>query len=201
MDMAQMMERLLATINANQAKMKENQAKSDAARKADKEEMLAAIRANEEMTARMDAKIGSMHDELKSTIEENVKDAMQSMQAALKSAIKEAKFNREETMACQETMGAWKQKSQPQWTRRLRWLMIKKSQWRTLKYGRSRNRGKGVWTDGTWPRCAVRRSKTETWTRGVAGSNRIWSPPAEGQLVVQLWHDEEFCSQRQPGIY
>jgi hypothetical protein len=50
---------------------KADQAKSAADRKADKE-MLAAIKANKEMTARM-------HDELKSTIEEGIKDAMQSM--------------------------------------------------------------------------------------------------------------------------
>jgi hypothetical protein len=55
------------------AKMDENQARSYAARKADKEEMLA-------VTARM-------HD-------------------ALKSGIKEIKFMREETMACQGTMEA-----------------------------------------------------------------------------------------------
>jgi hypothetical protein len=38
---------------------------------------------------------------------------MQSMQAALKSAIKEAKFNREETMACQGNMGAHLEEDKP----------------------------------------------------------------------------------------
>jgi 3-dehydroquinate dehydratase len=77
---AEMQERM----DANTKAMQENQAKSDADRRADKEEMLAAIKANKEMTASMDAKIGSMHDELKNTIEEKMKNAMQSMQAALK---------------------------------------------------------------------------------------------------------------------
>jgi Tfp pilus assembly protein FimV len=73
-----MMERLLATIiNANQAK-------SDAARKADKEEMLAEMKAN-----------------------------MDSTQAALKSAIKEMKLNREETMACQGNMEARLEEDKP----------------------------------------------------------------------------------------
>jgi hypothetical protein len=82
MESQQIMELLLAMREDRKA----DQAKSDADRKADKEEMLAAIKTNKEMTARM-------HDELKSTIEEGIKDAMQSMQAALKSAIKDAKFN------------------------------------------------------------------------------------------------------------
>jgi hypothetical protein len=107
-------EEMLAEIKADRKADKEEMlAEIKADRKADKEEMLAAINANEEMTARMDAKIGSMHDELKSTIEEGIKDAMQSMQAALKSAIKEAKFNREETMACQGNMGAHLEEVKP----------------------------------------------------------------------------------------
>jgi hypothetical protein len=108
MESQQIMELLLAMREDRKA----DQAKLDADRKADRE-MLAAIKANEEMTARMDAKIGSMHDELKSTIEEGIKDAMQSMQAALKSAIKEAKFNRKETMACQGKMGAHLEEDKP----------------------------------------------------------------------------------------
>jgi hypothetical protein len=50
--------------------------------------MLAAIRANEEMTSRMDAKIESMDDELKSIIEEKVKDATQSMRSELDETIR-----------------------------------------------------------------------------------------------------------------
>jgi hypothetical protein len=73
-------EHLLATINANQAK-------ADADRKADKEEMLSEIKANQETTVRMDAKIGSMQVELISTI-------------------KNFKFNGKETAACQETTEA-----------------------------------------------------------------------------------------------
>jgi hypothetical protein len=74
MDMAQMMERLLAKLDT------------------DKKKMLAEIKADrktdtERMIARMDAKMGSMQTELKS-------------------AIKDLKFNREETMACQEIMEA-----------------------------------------------------------------------------------------------
>jgi hypothetical protein len=72
MDMAQMMERLLATINADREdrkadkeEMKANQERSDANRKTDKEQMLAAMKANQEMTARMEASIGSMQAELK----------------------------------------------------------------------------------------------------------------------------------------
>jgi hypothetical protein len=87
------MERLLATINANQAKSdsdrnankEEMLRKITAGRKADKEEMLAAIKANEELAARMDAKIGSM-------------------KATLTSAIREIKLNRKETVACQEKL-------------------------------------------------------------------------------------------------
>jgi Mlc titration factor MtfA (ptsG expression regulator) len=63
-------------------------------RKTDTERMIARMDAiqekadaSEEMTARMDAKMGSM-------------------KAELKSAIKDLKFDREETMACQEMMEA-----------------------------------------------------------------------------------------------
>jgi hypothetical protein len=109
MESQQIMELLLAMREDR----KTDQAKSDADRKADREEMLAAIKANEGTTARMDAKIGSMHDELKSTIEEGRKDAMQSMQAALKSAIGEIKFSREETKACQGNMEARLEQDKP----------------------------------------------------------------------------------------
>jgi hypothetical protein len=82
-ELAQMMERMLATMKADKeemlAEMKANQAKSDADRKTDKEQMLAEMKANQEMTARMDVKMGSMQDELKSTFEEKMKDAMQFM--------------------------------------------------------------------------------------------------------------------------
>jgi hypothetical protein len=74
------MERLLATVNANHAK-------SDADRKADKEEMLAAIKANQETTTRMEANVDSI-------------------KAALKRAIREIKFSRGEATARQETMEA-----------------------------------------------------------------------------------------------
>jgi hypothetical protein len=67
-----MMHRLLA-------KADENQAKADANREA----MLAAIKANGETTTRMAANMGSLRD-------------------ALKSAIREIRFSREETMACEE---------------------------------------------------------------------------------------------------
>jgi hypothetical protein len=74
------MERLLATINANQAK-------SDAARKDDKEQMLAKMDANQAKVdahqAKMEANMGSMRD-------------------ALKCAIRELRFSREEMMACEE---------------------------------------------------------------------------------------------------
>jgi hypothetical protein len=65
MDAQEMMERLLATINASQAKSDAGRKVDREERKADKEEMLAAMKANEEMTARMDAKMWSMQDELK----------------------------------------------------------------------------------------------------------------------------------------
>jgi hypothetical protein len=81
MDIEEMMQCLLAKMEANTKAVQENQAKSDADRKADKEmlteikadkeemlaevkadrkadkeEMLVSIKADEEMTARMDAK-------------------------------------------------------------------------------------------------------------------------------------------------
>jgi hypothetical protein len=46
------------------AEMKANQAKPDADRKTDKEQMLAEMKANQKMTATMDSKIGSMQAEL-----------------------------------------------------------------------------------------------------------------------------------------
>jgi hypothetical protein len=114
--MMEIMERLLATINVNQAKadthqakmeadrkadkqemlaeMKANQAKSDADRQTDKEQMLATIKANPEMTARMDAKIGSM-------------------QAKIKSAIESMKIIEEETMARQQKTEARLQEDKP----------------------------------------------------------------------------------------
>jgi hypothetical protein len=93
MDTQEMMERLLATINANQAK-------SDAARKADKEEILAGMKAN----------MGSMQDELKRSI-------------------KEMKFNRERRWPAEKRRRHVykKETNQPQWTLHLRWLMIEKS--------------------------------------------------------------------------
>jgi hypothetical protein len=69
-------EQMLATINANQEKM---EARMDVNTK--------AMQENQETTARMDAKMGSMQDELISTI-------------------KNFKFNGKETTACQETMEA-----------------------------------------------------------------------------------------------
>jgi hypothetical protein len=63
-------------------------------RKTDKEEMLAAIKANEETTTRMDANMETMRTELISTI-------------------KNLKLNREETTACQETMGARLEAEEP----------------------------------------------------------------------------------------
>jgi hypothetical protein len=95
-------------MDANTKAMQENQAKSDADRKADreerkpdKEEMLAkmeantkAMQENQETTARMDVKIGSMHDELISTL-------------------KNFKFNGKETPACQETMEARLEAEEP----------------------------------------------------------------------------------------
>jgi hypothetical protein len=101
--LAEIQEKAYANKGQMLAEIKADQEKSDAARKADKEERLAAMKANEEMTARMDAKIGSMHDELKSTIEEQMKDAMQSM---LNAWLTDIKNDREETMACQETTEA-----------------------------------------------------------------------------------------------
>jgi hypothetical protein len=61
----EMLNRLLTKMDANNKTMLAEIKADKEERKAGKEEMLAAIRANEEMTARMDAKIGSMHDELK----------------------------------------------------------------------------------------------------------------------------------------
>jgi hypothetical protein len=90
MDTAQVMEMMKSVL----AKMDENQAKSDAARKADKEEMLAAINANEETTTRMEANMGSLRDEVISTI-------------------KNFKFNGEETTACQETVEARLETEEP----------------------------------------------------------------------------------------
>jgi hypothetical protein len=56
-----------------------------------------------------------------------------------------------------------------------------------------------------------RRRRIESRTRGVAGRSRSrprekmgawrnWSQPAEGRPVTQSWHDEEFCSQKRPGV-
>jgi hypothetical protein len=56
MDKAEMMERLLAKMDASQAKADETRKK-----------MLAAIRANEETRAKMEANMGSLRDVLKST--------------------------------------------------------------------------------------------------------------------------------------
>jgi hypothetical protein len=156
--------------------------------------MLAAIKANEEMTARM-------HDELKSTIEEKVKDAMQSMQAALKSAIKEAKFNREETRAGREEMGAHLEEDRPasvDTTPELaddQEVPVVDAEVRSVAEPRKKHRdGRNLAT--------VRRQKKQNrhLDARCRGSNRISSPPAEGRPVVQLWHDEEFCFRRRPGI-
>jgi hypothetical protein len=85
MDMDKLMGMLQTMMDNNQARadktLKETLAEIKADRKADKEEMLAAIRANEEVTARM-------HDELKSTIEEKVKGATQFMRAELDETIR-----------------------------------------------------------------------------------------------------------------
>jgi hypothetical protein len=83
MDMAEMMERLLAKMDASQVKADET-----------RKEMLAVIKANEETTAKMEANMGSLRD-------------------ALKSDIKKLKFNREETMACQEKTEARLKEDEP----------------------------------------------------------------------------------------
>jgi hypothetical protein len=74
--------------------------------------------------------------------------------------------------------------------------MIKKSQWRTLKYGRSRNRGKGVGTnDEIWPRRAARRNRSATWTWGIAGKDRNGprgKMGAEGTRSPTILRDAEF---------
>jgi hypothetical protein len=79
-EFAQMMEQILARLDANTKTMREEM-------KTDKEEMLAKMDANQETTVRMDAKIGSM-------------------KAKLISTIKNFKFDGEETTACQETIEA-----------------------------------------------------------------------------------------------
>jgi hypothetical protein len=107
MDTQELMQRLMATINADReerkADRKADQAKADAHQeemnantktmlaeiKADKEEMLAAIKANKETTTRMDANMRSMRAELKSTIEEDIKDAMHSMRSELDETIRQ----------------------------------------------------------------------------------------------------------------
>jgi hypothetical protein len=105
---------------------------------------------------------------------------------------------RKETMARKGSAEARLEEVEPaSVTRRLRWPMIKKSQWRTSKYGRSRNRGKGVGTnDEIWPRCAARRNRSATWTRDITGKDRngprgkiyaeeTRSPPAEGRTILR----------------
>jgi uncharacterized protein YaaN involved in tellurite resistance len=81
--LANSQEHLLANINANKAKADET-----------RKEMLAAIKANEETTTRMDANLGSMRTELKS-------------------AIREIEFSCEETMACQGNMEARLEEDKP----------------------------------------------------------------------------------------
>jgi hypothetical protein len=76
-------EKMLASMDAHQAKMQE---RMDANMK--------AMQENQETMARMEASMGSM-------------------KAALKSAIREIKFTREETIACQETMEARLEKGKP----------------------------------------------------------------------------------------
>jgi hypothetical protein len=211
MDTAQMMERLLATINANHEeaeanrkidkedtnastkmlaemteKMEADQEKSDAARKADKEEMLAAMKANEEMTVRMDAKVLSM-------------------QAELKSAIKGLNFNRQETMACQEIIVARLEVEEPASVDMTPEVAhgqeVPPEDAEVMPVREPRKRRQ----DGrNLARCAARRRRTKTWTRGFAGRDRnvprgkmgaegTWSRPAEGRPVARQWHDEEFC--------
>jgi hypothetical protein len=92
------MERLLAKLDTDK---KEMLAEIKPDRKTDTERMMARMDtiqekadANQETTARMDAKMGSM-------------------KAELKSAIKDLKFNCEETMACQEIMEARLQEDKP----------------------------------------------------------------------------------------
>jgi hypothetical protein len=79
-------EEMTENMDANQAKagktLKETLAKMEVDRKADKKQMLVEMKANQ---TRMDANMGSMKAELKSTI-------------------KDMKINGEEAMACQETV-------------------------------------------------------------------------------------------------
>jgi hypothetical protein len=94
-EMAQMLEQMLARMDANRkadkAEIKANHAKADA----DMKTMLAKMDANQ---AKEDANIKTTQDKMEAN--------MGSMQAELKSAIKDLKINGEETMACQETMEA-----------------------------------------------------------------------------------------------
>jgi hypothetical protein len=76
MDMAQMMERLLAKLDTDK---KEILVEVKADRKTDTERMIARMDAiqekadaNQETTARMDAKMGSMQAELRSAIKDKV---------------------------------------------------------------------------------------------------------------------------------
>jgi hypothetical protein len=85
-----MLERLLATINANQEKADAHQAKMQERMDANTK----AMQESQETTARMDAKIRSMRDELKR-------------------AIKDINFGLEETLARQETMEARLEKEKP----------------------------------------------------------------------------------------
>jgi hypothetical protein len=204
--MAQMMERLLANINANQEKadadrkadreemtannktmlakmdantkiMQENQAKMEGDRKADKEQILVEMKANQEMTTRMDIR----HKEMLAWL-------------------KDLKFNREETMACKETLEARLGIEEPASVDMApevahEEVPVKDAVFMPVAEPRKRRRDRR--------NLAAVRRRTKTWTQGVAGRNRngptgkmgadrIWSLPAEGRHVLRKWHDATF---------
>jgi hypothetical protein len=73
--------------------------------------------------------------------------------------------------------------------RRRRNVWKGKKSLRTPQLYRSEKRGTGAGTNEIWLWGTARRNRTEIWTQGVAGSNRIWSQPTEGWPVMRKWHD------------
>jgi ribosome recycling factor len=82
MDTQEMLQCLLARMDANTKTMQENLAKADAHR--------AKMEALTEMTVRIDANMGSMQAEIKRAIEEKMKDALQSIRSELDETIQQS---------------------------------------------------------------------------------------------------------------
>jgi hypothetical protein len=97
-EMAQIMERLLATINANHEKM-------EADRKTDKEHMLAEMKANQAKADALQAKMESNLEKMDANLK-SMQERMNTGHKEMMAWLKDLKINGEETMACQENTEA-----------------------------------------------------------------------------------------------